>query len=39
LAPESPETLSGAGAKVMIADLNGDMAKDTAAGIQQGHGK
>ncbi len=28
-------TLSGAGAKVMIADLNGDMARDTAAAIQK----
>lgn len=28
-------TLSGAGAKVMIADLNGDMAKETAAAIQK----
>ena len=27
------KTLSGAGAKVMIADLNGDMAKETAAAI------
>jgi 7-alpha-hydroxysteroid dehydrogenase len=27
------KTLSGAGAKVMIADLNGDMAAETAAGI------
>ncbi|HEX5666719.1 MAG TPA: SDR family oxidoreductase [Hyphomicrobium sp.] len=31
-------TLSGAGAKVMIADLNGDMAKETAAGIQKDTG-
>ena len=29
------KTLSGAGAKVMIADLNGDMAKATAADIQK----
>jgi 7-alpha-hydroxysteroid dehydrogenase len=29
------KTLSGAGAKVMIADLNGDMAKETAAAISK----
>ncbi|CAH1674028.1 7-alpha-hydroxysteroid dehydrogenase [Hyphomicrobiales bacterium] len=29
------KTLSGAGAKVMIADLNGEMARDTAAAIQK----
>lgn len=29
------KTLSGAGARVMIADLNGDMAKDTAAAIHK----
>ncbi|MFQ0813127.1 2-deoxy-D-gluconate 3-dehydrogenase [Brucella anthropi] len=29
------KTLSGAGAKVMIADLNGDMAKETAAAIRK----
>ncbi len=29
------KTLSGAGARVMIADLNGDMAKDTAAAIRK----
>lgn len=28
------KTFSGAGAKVMIADLNGDKAKETAAAIQ-----
>ena len=31
-------TLSGAGAKVMIADLNGDMAKETAAAIAKDTG-
>lgn len=31
-------TLSGAGAKVMIADLNGDMAKETASAIQKDTG-
>nr|WP_269930960.1 SDR family NAD(P)-dependent oxidoreductase [Aminobacter sp. HY435] len=29
------KTLSGTGAKVMIANLNGEMAVETAAGIQQ----
>jgi len=32
------KTLSGAGAKVMIADLNGDMAKETAAAISKDTG-
>ena len=32
------KTLSGAGAKVMIADLNGDMAQETAASIQKDTG-
>ena len=31
------KTLSGAGAKVMIADLNGDMAQDTAARHAEDH--
>ena len=31
-------TLSGAGARVMIADLNGDMARETAAAIQKDTG-